>query len=84
MRELRLREWRERRALSQAELAERAGLAKLTVTRLERPGPANPHPRTLRQLADALAIEPPELWRAQQGSGDVGGNTPGRQWHKPG
>jgi transcriptional regulator with XRE-family HTH domain len=38
MKRLRLHELRELRALSQAELAERAGIAKATVNRLEKPG----------------------------------------------
>ena len=66
-RELRVKEWRERRSLSQAELAERAGVAKLTVTRLERPAPARPHPKTIRLLAEALGVEPSDLWRPTTG-----------------
>ena len=61
MARIRLKEWRERRFLSQAELAERAGVAKLTVTRLERTEPGNPHPRTLRKLAEALDLSPEDL-----------------------
>lgn len=62
MKKLRIREWRERRSLSQAELAERAGIAKLTVTRLEGSEPIRPHPRTVRSLAQALEVEPMDLW----------------------
>ena len=62
VRRLRLREWRERRALSQAELAAAAGLAKGTIVGLERPNPRQPHPSTVRKLAAALGVEPPELW----------------------
>lgn len=61
-RQLRVREWRERRSLSQAELAMKAGVAKLTVTRLERPATTKPHPKTIRLLADALGVEPRDLW----------------------
>lgn len=61
-RQLRVREWRERRSLSQSELADRAGVAKLTVTRLERPTVAKPHPKTIRLLAEALGVEPADLW----------------------
>lgn len=68
-RELRLREWRLRRSLSQAELAERAGVAKLTVTRLERPGRAKPHPKTIRQLAEALDVDPLDLWSSESWQG---------------
>ena len=60
--QLRLREWRRRRALSQAELAARAGVTKATVVNLEQPGRRTPHPRTVRKLAAALGIEPHELY----------------------
>jgi transcriptional regulator with XRE-family HTH domain len=65
-RSLRVKEWRERRSLSQSELAERAGVAKLTVTRLERPSPTKPHPKTIRLLAEALGIEPADLWALRE------------------
>ncbi len=58
---LRLREWRRRRALSQSELAAMAGITKATVVALEKGDPRRPHPRTIRQLAQALGIEPDEL-----------------------
>lgn len=59
---LRLREWRRRRALSQAELATLAGVTKATIVALEKPDPRTPHPRTLRKLAAALGVEPHELY----------------------
>lgn len=71
-RQLRVREWRERRSLSQSELADMAGVAKLTVTRLERPAIARPHPKTIRLLAEALGVEPADLWGpagSQEGNG---------------
>ena len=46
--------------LSQAELARRAGLHALTITRLEA-GSSAPSTRTVRALADALDVEPREL-----------------------
>lgn len=46
--------------LSQAELARRAGLHAVTVTRLEA-GTTAPTTRTVRGLADALGVEPREL-----------------------
>jgi transcriptional regulator with XRE-family HTH domain len=46
--------------LSQAELARRAGLHPLTVTRLEASATA-PSSRTLRAIAEALSVEPREL-----------------------
>lgn len=56
-----LRELRERAALSQGELAERAGMSKNAVGQLER-GEFNPRPVTVRRLAEALDVRPEELW----------------------
>jgi transcriptional regulator with XRE-family HTH domain len=55
-----LRELRLRSALSQADLADRAGLARTTVVRLEK-GDPNSTPTTLRKLARALRVKPAEL-----------------------
>ena len=46
--------------LSQAELARRAGLHALTITRLEA-GATAPSTRSVRALAEALGVEPGEL-----------------------
>src|SRR5215216_5842616 len=55
-----LRRLRLRQFLSQAELARRAGLHALTITRLEA-GLAAPSTRSVRVLAEALGVEPREL-----------------------
>lgn len=55
-----LRRLRLERFLSQAELARRAGLHALTVTRLES-GATAPSTRTVRVLADILGVEPRDL-----------------------
>jgi transcriptional regulator with XRE-family HTH domain len=55
-----LRRLRLEQFLSQAELARRAGLHALTVTRLEA-GATAPTTRTLRALADTLGVEPGAL-----------------------
>jgi DNA-binding XRE family transcriptional regulator len=57
---VRLRELRIRAALTQADLADRAGLARTTVVRLEQ-GDPNSTPTTLRKLARALKVKPAEL-----------------------
>jgi len=57
----RLKTVRERRALSQGELGELAGLAKMTVHRIET-GQHAPYPSTARKLARALGVEPHELF----------------------
>ena len=55
-----LRQLRAERFFSQAELARRAGLHALTITRLEA-GTTAPSTRTVRALADALGVQPREL-----------------------
>jgi transcriptional regulator with XRE-family HTH domain len=56
----RLRFIRQRRALTQQQLAERAGINRVTVARLES-GADSPKPTTVRKLADALRVGPDEL-----------------------
>lgn len=63
----RLRRLRIEAALTQAELAEQAGIAVNTVARLER-GEAEPHMSTARKLAGTLGVHPRELTR---GGGDA-------------
>ena len=56
----RLRNQRTRRALTQAELAERAGVTTATVARIER-NEIEPRMTTLRKLAQGLEVDPAEL-----------------------
>jgi transcriptional regulator with XRE-family HTH domain len=58
-----LRAVRNRRALTQADLAERAGVGRVTIARIET-GAAGAHPSTVRKLAAALGVEPSTLMRA--------------------
>jgi transcriptional regulator with XRE-family HTH domain len=56
----RLKRARERAALSQAELARKAGVSRVTVARVE--GLLDePQPRTVRKLAQALEVAPADL-----------------------
>jgi transcriptional regulator with XRE-family HTH domain len=55
-----LRQLRATRVLSQADLAKLSGVSKPTIARAEL-GLIVPHPRTIRKLAEALGVEPPEL-----------------------
>jgi transcriptional regulator with XRE-family HTH domain len=55
-----LRRLRLEQFVSQAELARRAGVHALTITRLEG-GTTAPSTRTVRALAEALNVEPREL-----------------------
>jgi transcriptional regulator with XRE-family HTH domain len=57
----RLREWRERAALSQGELAERSGTSRATIADLEA-GNRRGQPKTVRRLSEALGIEPEDLY----------------------
>ncbi len=63
---IRLREWRERRLLSQRELAARAGVTQGSIARIER-GHHRPRLSTVRKLAEALEVSPDELvdWDAE-------------------
>ena len=56
----RLKRLRTLNALTQAELAEQAGLTTAAVARIER-DEAEPRPTTLRKLASALGVQPREL-----------------------
>ena len=56
----RLKRLRTLNALTQAELAEKAGLTTAAVARIER-DEAEPRPSTLRKLAEALGVRPREL-----------------------
>ena len=56
----RLRAQRAARFLSQTDLAEKSGVSKATILRIEGGG-YFPHPRTIRALAEALEVQPSEL-----------------------
>lgn len=67
-----LREWRDRRALGMAELAALAGVSKVTVIAIEYGRVTAIKRRTMRRLAEALAVEPDqvtEFRRALSGEG---------------
>jgi transcriptional regulator with XRE-family HTH domain len=55
-----VRIWRMRRAMTQAELAEKAGVGVNTIVRIER-NQTGPRPPTIRKLAEALRIDTSEL-----------------------
>jgi transcriptional regulator with XRE-family HTH domain len=64
----RLRELRRRRVLTLEELAEKAGVGRNTIWRLEH-GVMGAQPRTIRKLARALNVEPEELVRTGDDNG---------------
>ena len=57
---LTLREARLRRRMSQQSLADRAGVARVTVSQIEL-GKSGPRPHIARRLADALGMRPSEI-----------------------
>lgn len=63
-----LRATREARFLTQAELAERAGVSRVAIIRLESGTPARVS--TARKLAAALGVEPGVLVGASEGGGN--------------
>lgn len=61
-RRLYLKHWRAEKALSQADLAQLAGVDRVTINQLE-VGRHRPRPSTIRKLASALQLEPQDLFR---------------------
>jgi len=59
-----LKELRRRRVLTMEELAEKAGVGRNTVWRLEH-GVMGAQPHTVRKLAKALGVEPEELVKTE-------------------
>ena len=64
----RLRALRERRALTQRELADLAGVSRATLISLEA-GRENPYPTTVRKLAKALGVAPDALMEPAEEEG---------------
>ena len=64
----RLRELRRRRVLTLEELAEKAGVGRNTIWRLEH-GVMGAQPRTIRKLAKALNVQPEELVKTGDDNG---------------
>jgi transcriptional regulator with XRE-family HTH domain len=58
----RLKELRREQVLSLRDLEEKSGVSYNTIWRLE-DGRQGAHPRTVRKLAEALAVDPKELIR---------------------
>jgi transcriptional regulator with XRE-family HTH domain len=59
-----LRELRRRRVLTMEELADKAGVGRNTIWRLEH-GVMGAQPRTIRKLAKALGVEPEDLVKSE-------------------
>jgi transcriptional regulator with XRE-family HTH domain len=65
----RLRAVRERQALNQRELAEKAGLTASTLSRIEA-GVQEPYSSTVRKLARALGVKPADLMAPEGDAAD--------------
>jgi len=68
-----LKEWREHRLLTQAELAAHSGVAETTINRIEK-GRHEPRFSTIRKLAEALGVAPAELiggTKAEESEGKI-------------
>ena len=55
--------FREKRALSQEELANKVGISRNTVVRIERDVTKCPHPSTRQRIANILEIDVGEIFR---------------------
>jgi transcriptional regulator with XRE-family HTH domain len=64
----RLRELRRRKVLTLEELAQKAGVGRNTIWRLEH-GVMGAQPRTIRKLAKALNVEPEQLVKTGDDNG---------------
>jgi transcriptional regulator with XRE-family HTH domain len=56
----RIRALRKQQKMSQTELAEKAGISLITISRIER-GERDPHVKTLARIAKGLGVAPFEL-----------------------
>jgi transcriptional regulator with XRE-family HTH domain len=56
-----VRSARERAFLSKSELADKAGLNRNTIGRIEETHATEVYPRTIRKLAEALSVDPASL-----------------------
>lgn len=68
---LKLREVRQRKFLTQQQLADKIGTSKANISKLET-GQQAPRPSTVLRLAEALGVEPEELIDWGGGAGEAG------------
>jgi len=66
---------RAEKLFSQRELAERSGVAKITIATLELGRSARPRRSTVEKLANALGVEPDDLLSAEPPGSKVGGRS---------
>ncbi len=67
---LRLREWRQASGLSQDQLAQRCGISRATIGFIENDNRRAVLPTTVERLAQALALEPADLFRLPDERGE--------------
>ncbi len=68
---LRLKEWRQASGLSQDDLARRCGISRATIGFIENDSRRAVLPTTVERLAQALALEPADLFRLPDERGKV-------------
>jgi transcriptional regulator with XRE-family HTH domain len=66
-----LKDWRERRGLSQQALSEKSGVARDGISHYEN-GTRDAHPGTVKRLADALGVEVKDLMKGDKVEVEVG------------
>ena len=67
----RIKHVRQRALMTQADLAQAAGVALITANRLENDAIDNPRPDTVRKLARALGVDPAWLLFGEQEEGAI-------------
>lgn len=71
---LKIREIRKSRGMTQGELAEKADVTLITISRIER-GERDPHVKTLARIAKGLGVPPFELLRSARYLEDEDGES---------
>ncbi len=62
MKRNRLREIRMERGMSQEELAEKAGMSRTTISKIENDEEANVNTRTVAKIAEVFGVNPSEIF----------------------
>lgn len=58
----RLKEFREEHGLSQAELCEKTGLSRTTISKIENNEEVNVNTRTIAKIATVLGVQPSDIF----------------------
>ena len=58
----RLKEFREKRGISQVELCEKTGLSRTTISKIENNEEINVNTQTIAKIADYFGVQPSEIF----------------------